>query len=110
MKHIKLFEEFHGQVEKDFVIDLSSYKINREDYSKIKEVAKTELAQMLNLDTDMLSVDHFYDMSDFGGDKDLYVLEISHPLDEDDVDSSLYTYVFKEREGKNLIFDVSGDM
>ena len=84
-------------------IDLSKHKINRSDFSEIEIVAKESLSKKIGKKVKELSVDHFYDMGDFGGSKDLYVLEISYE-DEEDV---LNTYILKEID--NLIFEVTED-
>ena len=84
-------------------IDLSKYNINRSDFSEIKRVAKENLAKEIGKKVEELSVDHFYDMGDFGGSKDLYVLEISYDYNED----ILNTYIFKEIG--NLVFEVTED-
>lgn len=84
-------------------IDLSKDNINRSDFPKIERIAKEKLAKEIGKKVDELSVDHFYDMGDFGGSKDLYVLEISYDYDED----LLNTYIFKEVG--NLVFEVTED-
>jgi hypothetical protein len=84
-------------------IDLSKYNTNRGDFSEIERFAKENLSKKIGKKVEELSVDHFYDMSDFGGSKDLYVLEISYEYDED----LLNTYILKEIG--NLVFEVTED-
>jgi len=87
---------------KDFVIDLSKENIAHDDYVAIENALVLELSKKTEITKDEFSIDHFYDMGDFGGSKELHVLEISLPLDEDD----LRTFMCKEREGVALVFDV----
>jgi len=87
----------------NFKIDLSKNNIGIKDYSEIEKLAKEEVSKQISIGIEKLSVDHFYDMSDFGGSKDLYVLEISHDYDED----TLNTCVLKEIG--NLVFEVTTD-
>jgi len=92
-----------GETEGEFKIDLSKYNLDRDDYSNIEKYAIKELTKKTGIEK--LSVDHFYDMGDYGGDENLHVLEISYPTDDDD--EFVNTYIFKE-EG-NLIFNVKAD-
>ena len=87
------------------LIDLSKYKLTRDNYSEIEKYCKIELSSKINKSVEELSVDHFYDMSDFGGDKNLHVLEISY---EDEEDENIFnTHIFKEIG--DLKFNVKAD-
>jgi len=86
----------------NFIIDLSKTKIDRLNTEAVANKCELELSMIIGKVVESLSTDHFYDMGDFGGDEDLYVLEISHP-DEND-DEWVITYLFKEIG--NLKFDV----
>jgi hypothetical protein len=84
-----------------FQIDLSKLGLDRTDYKKIGECAILELSKKIGKEVTELSLDHFYDMGDFGGDENLHVLEISYDLLPDDF-GGLVTYVFKEIDDLNF--------
>jgi hypothetical protein len=89
-----------------FTIDLSKLNLNREDWKKVGEECVRLLSAKIDKTTEELSLDHVYNMDELGGDPELYVFEISHPWEKNE--KLLFTYVFKEKAGKNLIFDVEG--
>lgn len=89
----------------EFTIDLSKLELDRKDWRSVGEACLSALSAKIGKDKSELSLDHVYDMSDYGGDPNRYVLEISHELEDSTL---LYTYVFKEQEECRLIFHVQG--